>query len=280
MFGQIKAAIKNIPPIRRYISSRTWNRVRFSLLLALSKRRQYTHTRFLRLPRQYDALCGSVLDYLSADEINRPIQIIVAACSIGAEPYSIASTLCLRRPEIDFKVRAFDILTENVERARAASYTEEEVNRGNRPLDGFVSSTFDLIGDTYVVKPTIRDHVLFQVADIFDPRLREKFAPADIVFVQNVLYHFRPNAARRALRNVMSLLADRAAIFMDGVDLNFRTSLTRNYRLRPLEHLLEEIHSDAAAERGPNWPWIYWGLEPIDLTRPDWKTRYATIFLK
>jgi hypothetical protein len=27
-----------------------------------------------------------------------------------------------------------------------------------------------------------------------------------------------------------------------------------------------------------DWPWQWWGLEPLDRRRPDWETRYTAAF--
>ena len=40
---------------------------------------------------------------------------------------------------------------------------------------------------------------------------------------------------------------------------------------------IENIHNgDLSIRMG--WPWHYWGLEPVDKKRPDWKIRYASVF--
>ncbi|RME27556.1 MAG: hypothetical protein D6800_04940, partial [Candidatus Zixiibacteriota bacterium] len=68
--------------------------------------------------------------------------------------------------------------------------------------------------------------------------------------------------------------------FIDGVDPTLRTRLTEHCRLEPLDFEIETIHNEALVERGFGYPNKHWGLEPFDNTRPDWKRRYATIFLQ
>jgi hypothetical protein len=41
---------------------------------------------------------------------------------------------------------------------------------------------------------------------------------------------------------------------------------------------MAEIHDGDPLVRA-DWPWHWWGLEPLDRTRDDWRTRYASAFL-
>ena len=38
-----------------------------------------------------------------------------------------------------------------------------------------------------------------------------------------------------------------------------------------------EIHDGDPLVRA-DWPWRWWGLEPLDRRRPDWETRYSAVF--
>jgi len=41
--------------------------------------------------------------------------------------------------------------------------------------------------------------------------------------------------------------------------------------------LLAEIHNGDPSVRA-DWPWQWWGLEPLNRRRQDWQTRYAAVF--
>ena len=48
-------------------------------------------------------------------------------------------------------------------------------------------------------------------------------------------------------------------------------------RLEPVPELMAEIHDGDPLVRA-DWPWHWWGLEPLDRSRKDWQTRYASVF--
>lgn len=263
--------------MQRFVNSDAWRSFRYRLTLLTARREYYDYTTFFRLPRQFDALGGPVLDFLDARE--RPLEIVVLGCSAGAEPYSIASYLTLRHPELAFHIQAIDLNPELITAARRGEYPAEQVLES--PMDAeFRAHAFDRRGDRFVVRPEIARHVTFAVGNMLDPDLARRTRPADLVVVQNVLYHLKPRVAQRAFRNACGVLKDRGAIFCDGMDLPLRTDLTRQLHLEPLDFQVPEIHDDARVLRGGMWPWTYWGLEPFDARARDATRRYATIFLK
>ena len=44
-----------------------------------------------------------------------------------------------------------------------------------------------------------------------------------------------------------------------------------------LAELNAEMHDGDPSVRA-DWPWRWWGLEPLDRTRSDWQMRYASAF--
>jgi chemotaxis methyl-accepting protein methylase len=263
--------IKRIPGVSSLTATDSYRMLRHRATLLLSERRARTFTHFLRAPTQFTALRGPVLEFLA--ERGRDLRIVVLGCSNGAEAYTIASTL--RGVSID----AYDIDPCMIDQARSGRYSAAEVHDNKMIAEAFLVETFDRQGDFYQVKPEVAAHVQFGLADVFDQRLQAHVGTADIVFVQNLLYHFRPRQAARAFMNITGLLADRAALFVDGMDLDLRARLTAANRLEPLDHCIEEIHEEARRVRGSSYPYVYFGLEPLRHEAPDWKRRYATIFL-
>ena len=45
----------------------------------------------------------------------------------------------------------------------------------------------------------------------------------------------------------------------------------------PVTDLIKEIHEGDPSLRN-DWPMQWWGLEPLDERRSDWKLRYASVF--
>jgi chemotaxis protein methyltransferase CheR len=276
----ILRALSLLPVIGAPIRRRAWYPWRHKLLLLYGRRENYTFTEFVRLPHQLEVLADEVIDFLRSSARSTPLRIVVFGCSNGSEPYSMASTLASRHPDLSFEVHAFDIDAGVIAKAESARFTLEEVTKNAYVTPEFMAATFVPAGEDVEVRPDIRRRVHFQVSDVLDANLIATIDQADIVVAQNFLYHLERGQARRAFAHLCSLLKPRSALFVDGMDIDLRHALTKEVGLRPLDRLIPEIHADAAKLRGKAWPWIYWGLEPLDTEKADWKQRYATIFLR
>src|SRR5690606_17720625 len=179
----------------------------------------HTYTSFYRSPPQIEALVGPVLSHFERLGITSP-SILLFAGSNGAEAYTIASELMARRPDLDFQIRASDLHQHTVRHAQEASYTLNEITQGLIVPDEFLQRTFDIVDGRYVVKPEIRARVSFEQADLLSPDFASQFAPADIVFVQNVLFHMPPALAKQAFAAVLRLLKPGSVLFVEGMELD------------------------------------------------------------
>lgn len=256
------------------------DRARYWYALHFENRQSFTYTQFYRLPTQYAALTGPVVDFLGGATRENPLRIVVVACSMGAEAYSIASVLRQRHPQLAFEVDAFDIDRGVIEIARSATYEVDWVRRKDHVTAEFTAATFDEIEGRFVVRPEIARHVRCRVGDILDTQAVSRIAAADVVYAQNMMCNMQRPMARRAFTNIARLLAPRAALFVDGMDLDMRSSMTRALGLEPLDWQVERIHEEARQVRGLRYPWFATGLEPFDAGRRDRVRRYATVFLK
>lgn len=276
----VHPALRRLPGVSALKATASYERLRHKLALLREERVNSHFTGFQRLPTQYDGLTGPVADRLlelrGADET---LQIAVHGCSNGSEAYTIASLLLKHRPEVSFRVRAFDLVPDVVESARSARYTDDEVYNNKHLRPGFIESTFIRDGDAFVVRPEIRERVELDVADVLGDDLLARTGDADVVFAQNFLFHLDRGASRKALANLRRLVRPGGALFIDGVDLDLRLAFVRRERLVPLDFEIGTIHDEARWARAVGWPYHYWGLEPFLTVRHDWRRRYATIFL-
>lgn len=252
------------------------------LLRTVDRRSNHTYTCFYRSPTQLQALSGPVLDFLGRPERSgERLEIVVMACSNGAEAYTIASWLTQHVPDLDFHITATDLHQSMVDKAAMGEYTRDEALHSQYVTPEFVAHTFDIRGDTYVVKPELRARASFSQADLLDGgALRERFAPASLVLAQNVLFHLSPDMARIAFDNLVAMLAPRAVLFIEGMDGDLRVELTKRYGLEPLADNLRRIYSESRVHTPINWWSYYWGSEPYFPFRSDKDRRYGTIFLK
>ena len=247
-----------------------------------SARRSQSHiyTSFYRSPHQLEALTSHVIPFIGRGIPPRTLSINVVACSTGAEPYVVASELMAKFPELDFHVYASDLHEETIAYAKAARYTSAEVFLNGDIPDEFVARTFDRSGEDLIIKPEIREKVSLARADLLDPTLASQFEPADIVFAQNVLFHLEPADAVTAFHNVLGLLKDRSALFIDGMELDMKERMTAEAGLVPLAYKCREIYSYARRHVPARW-WRYcYGAEPYLVFRGGRQRRYGTIFLR
>lgn len=291
MLQKFRSALKHMPFVESFLKTDAWATVRHKFLLRTTERVNSNCTTFLRGPLQLEALLGPVLDMLMADDKGKTIKFIVAGCSIGSEPFTIASILKSRRPELNFDIHGFDIEAITIDMARKRLFEARHIFNHQNMTDEFVKATFDKVEDKYRVKEEIADHIVFEIDDALDPTLRERMGQADILFAQNFLFHLPPKASKKALENICTLMKTKSALFVDGVDLSIRQSVTLDQGLTPLDFKIEEIHNEMRSvavnssgdyrdTAGSAWPYHYWGLEPFSNKTNDWKRRYATVFIR
>lgn len=276
-FDTARRWLTAVPGLQRFARSTPVRALRHRVALHLENRQEYTFTQFVRLPSQLDALAGPVLDFVDAHHRAEPLRIVVIGCSTGAEPYTLSSTLLERCPGLVFTIDAYDVAADVLEVARTAAYPTDWVLRN--PLVGatFVARTFDQDGDHLIVKREVAQHIRFHLADATK---RLDIPAADIVIAQNVMCNLRRGTARQLFDNAAQLLKPRAALFVDGMDLDMREQRTRAHRLTPLTFALRRIHDEARLVRGERYPWHAAGLEPFSPRRRNGERRYATIFLR
>jgi hypothetical protein len=84
--------------------------------------------------------------------------------------------------------------------------------------------------------------------------------------------------AEKCLRNIAGLVCPGGYLLVSGIDLNVRANVSRKLGWKPLQDLLEDIHEGDRSLRN-DWPLQYWGLEPLDKGRHDWRVRYSAAFM-
>ena len=248
------------------------------LVQFLAGRRQYHGTFFLRNRPELE-LMRTIAKRCDG---GATLRIGVVGCSNGAEVYSIVWAIRSAHPDVRLIVHAIDISSEVVEIARQGRYPLEPQqligqNVFERLTDAERQQIFDFENGWMTVKPWLRDGIHWHVGDAADAELATRLGPLDIVVANNFLCHMNPPDAERCLQRVARLVKPGGYLFVSGVDLEVRTRVAARSCWAPIADLLEEIHEGDVSLRR-DWPWAYWGLEPLDKQRPDWKIRYAAAF--
>jgi polysaccharide pyruvyl transferase WcaK-like protein/chemotaxis methyl-accepting protein methylase len=219
---------------------------------------------------------------VSQAEHGARVRIVVLGCSIGVEVYSILWTLRSSRPDLELEVHALDISPELVRVAEQGVYSPaQSAMVASSIFEGLTEAEragmFDWDGDAGRIKPWLRDGVTWQVGDASDPRLVTSLGPSDLVIANNFLCHMPPASARQCLRNLARLVRPDGYLFVAGVDLDVRTEVALEREWEAVRELRAEIHDGDPLVRS-DWPWRWWGLEPLDRGHPEWETRYSTVF--
>jgi chemotaxis methyl-accepting protein methylase len=257
----------------------SYGRFLHSLVVAQADRRMYLGTFFFRNRPELALmarLCRRVADG------RQPVRMAVVGCSNGAEVYSIAYALRSTHPELRFLCNALDLSADAVEVGRRGEYptgfpnlVQEHVFDRMRPEE--MKRMFDRDGGVLRVKPWLREAIEWRVGDGADPALAASLGPQDVVVANRFLCHLEPEAAEQCLRGVARLVAPGGYLFVSGVDLDVRTRVALELGFEPVADSLEELHEGDPSLRA-SWPARYYGLEPIDKGRADWKIRYASVF--
>jgi chemotaxis methyl-accepting protein methylase len=257
----------------------SYGRFLHSLVVAHADRRMYLGTFFFR-NRPELALMARLCKRVADD--GQPVRMTVVGCSNGAEVYSIAHALRSAHPQLRFLCNALDLSADAVEVGRRGEYpigfpnlVQEHMFDRLRP--GEMERMFDRDGGLLRVKPWLREGIEWRVGDGADPALQASLGQQDIVVANRFLCHLSPEAAEECLRGVARLVAPGGYLFVSGVDLDVRARVALDLGWEPLVDALEDLHEGDPSLRAA-WPAKYYGLEPIDKNREDWKLRYASVF--
>jgi chemotaxis methyl-accepting protein methylase len=298
------------------ISSWIWRRLPASLISSRSSqaygshlhrlvqlrtsRVQSTGTYFFRNRPELQLLVR-LLDQLP---LGSTVDMAVLGCSKGAEVYSMSYAVRTARQDLTLRLTALDIDKDTLEFAKTGIYSlrtaaetsdvsssdpggdiAAKTSRGQPPSSSVfermskieIDALFERDGDCVRVKPQFRNAIDWRLGDAGDPSLGVSLGPQDIVVANRFLCHMNPDAAEACLRNLARLVKRGGYLFVSGVDLPVRTKVASDSGWQPVTDLIEEIH-DGDPSLLRDWPLQYWGLEPFDRGKVDWKLRYASVF--
>ncbi len=172
-------------------------------------------TTFFRDARAFAMIAGSILPALIADRSPaRSLHIWCAACSTGQEPYSLAMLVreCRALDGWDVRIIGSDISRQVLARARAARYSQFEVNRG-LPAHLLVKH-FEQDGRAWALRPEISRMVEFRELNLVHPW--PDLPPIDLMLMRNVLIYLDVETRKTILARVGRLLDPRGYLVLGG----------------------------------------------------------------
>lgn len=173
-------------------------------------------TDFFREPEHFRYLTQDALPQLLSRR-GRGLKLWSAACSNGAEPYTLAMTLAAVSGDgqpFDFSILGTDICTEVLDHAAAGVYSEEMIAAGV-PADmrRYVMRAKDPGRRELRIVPEIRRTVSFLHLNLMDasyPVDRD----VDVIFCRNVLIYFDRPTQHKVLKRLISHLRPSGYLFL------------------------------------------------------------------
>lgn len=181
-------------------------------LEVLIERLTVGETHFFRHQEIFDALRDVVGPTLLQDNRSGPVRIWSAACSTGAEAYSVSISL-RREVGIGHSARPVSILGTDVNRsalrrAKRGEYTEWDL-RGMP--EQFRPTCFVHREGNWVIRPEFQEGVEFRYHNLVRhpyPSLVNNLIDLDLILCRNVLIYFDEVTVRRVVGRLFDCLAD------------------------------------------------------------------------
>lgn len=188
-------------------------------------------TDFFREPAHFEFMQKTALPAF-AKERRRTIRAWSAACSVGAEPYTLAMVLdafCAEQRGMDYSIFATDLCTEVLGEALTGIYPSSMIQPV--PVEmrrRYVRVARDPGRDEVRMAPELRSKLSFQRLNLMDARYP---APRelDLVFCRNILIYFDKPTQAVVLKRLCDHLRPGGYLFLGhsetivGVDLPVRT---------------------------------------------------------
>lgn len=186
-------------------------------------------TEFFRNPELFKELEKKIEGY--SREKNKNLKVWSAACSIGAEPYSLAIIFDNLKNGGKQTIIATDIDTTILERAKKGEYTLSEIKNVEKV---YRDRYFKLIGDKYVIGTNIKSMVTFKKHDLILDNYEKNF---DLIVCRNVVIYFNQDAKEKIYQKFSRSLKKDGLLFVGATesiynhrDYGFKKASTFIYR--------------------------------------------------
>ena len=152
-----------------------------------------------------DVLLPSIMERKER-EGDRRLRIWSAACSIGAEPYSIAILLSEMGNQLagfETEIIASDINQSVIQSARRGVYGENTLRKVPKAL---LDKYFFPEGSNWRLRDSIKSKVRFANLNLVDSHRLQTLFEVDVVFCKNVLIYFDGETKTRVLQSLYDVL--------------------------------------------------------------------------
>lgn len=174
-------------------------------------------TLFFRDRTPFDQFRNVVMPELLARRDVQPIRIWCAAVSTGQEAYSLAMILDDMAPQLGgrrVEIVGTDISQEVLDKARAGSYSQFEVQRG-LPVQALVKH-FTQVGDQWRVSDRLKQMIRLQLFNLLDdPAPLGQF---DVIFCRNVLIYFDLPTKAKVFKSLAGRLKPHGVVLLGAAE--------------------------------------------------------------
>lgn len=167
-------------------------------------------TEFFRNPELYDDLQDKIKSELLPQ--NRVLKIWSAACSTGAEPYSLGIIMKELTPNTAHKILATDIDRTILDKACKGEYTLSELKNVKST---YINKYFASNGEIYTISHKIKDMVTFKKHDLILENYENNF---DLIVCRNVVIYFNQDVKEQIYRKFSSSLKSGGLLFVGATE--------------------------------------------------------------
>lgn len=167
-------------------------------------------TEFFRNPEIFEELKAKIEKELISN--SRSLKIWSAACSIGAEPYSIAMILDNLTHRANHKIIATDIDSTILTKAKVGKYTYNEIKNVKKE---YMDKHFKIEGDKYIINSKIKSMVSFKKHDLILDKYDSGF---DLIVCRNVVIYFNQDVKDDIYKKFSSSLKKGGLLFVGATE--------------------------------------------------------------
>lgn len=156
---------------------------------------------------------------------DKKLNIWSAACSNGAEPYSIAMLLDSRNNKIRHNINATDIDATILQKAKRGEYVENDIKNVKQE---FLKKYFTTENGKYNVTPAIKNMVNFKKHDLILDSYQNNL---DLIVCRNVVIYFNLSTKHEIYKNFSKALKSGGILFVGATEAIYNY---RNYNFEKL----------------------------------------------
>lgn len=167
-------------------------------------------TEFYRNPEIFEDLKAHLKNELLKN--NRSLKIWSAACSVGAEPYSIAMMLDELDPHGRHKIIATDIDSTILNKAKEGIYSAAEIKNVSETN---LNKYFTKSGDKYIINNNIKSMVTYKKHDLILENYERDF---DLVVCRNVVIYFNSDVKDKIYQKFSDSIRPGGLLFVGATE--------------------------------------------------------------